>query len=123
MNNSRTNKATWFDLLTNNPVDSMSFYEGLFDWKFLKMKEPAISDYWIIQSGSELIGGLRHVEEQVNGGAVIYFTVDELAPAVSRAKELGGKLVGNLVDMGADRGKFQWIRDRQGSVIALWASK
>ena len=38
---------------------------------------------------------------------MIYFTVNELAPAVARARELGATTVGERVELGADRGCYQ----------------
>jgi predicted enzyme related to lactoylglutathione lyase len=140
----RVGKATWFDLMAADAVDAMAFYEGLFGWKFLRMKEPALRDYWVIQAGGELIGGLRQSSyasqttrasedkglpsealrrESAQEGPVIYFTVKELMPAVARARELGASLVGDRMDLGEDRGSYQWIKDRQKNVIALWGPK
>jgi len=119
----RVGKATWFDLMATDAVDAMAFYEGLLGWKFLRMKEPALADYWLIQAGDELIGGLRQTGKTPEGGPVIYFTVHELSPAVARARELGAKTVGERVELGADRGCYQWITDRQKNTVALWAPR
>jgi predicted enzyme related to lactoylglutathione lyase len=109
-------------------LDAMSFYEGLLGWTFLKLSDPVLPEYYVIQKGDAIIGGLRRMSgenaRKADGDApVLYFTVPELAPAVQRAKDLGAKLVGQRVDMGPDRGSYHWLRDRENNLIALWAPR
>lgn len=124
----RYGKTYWFDIPARDLLDAMSFYEGLFGWSFLKLSDPVISNYYVIQQGTEMIGGIRQVS-QINSGAgemtspVLYFTVDDLSKSVNRAKDLGAQLVGERVDMGKERGAYQWLRDREGNLIALWAAQ
>lgn len=119
----RIGKTYWFDLPATNVADARSFYEGLFNWQFLRLSDDALSDYWVIQAGNELIGGLRKAPQEQRGVAVpiLYFTVEDLNAAAGRVKELGGKLVGERVDLGKNRGSYQWFNDREGNVVALWA--
>jgi uncharacterized protein len=119
----RIGKTSWFDLLVNDPINARSFYEGLFNWKFLLMNESPVSDYWVIQAGEELIGGIRQTSAGPSGHStpILYFTVDDLDSYSNRVKELGGKLIGEPVDLGKDRGSYQWFRDREQNVVALWA--
>jgi predicted enzyme related to lactoylglutathione lyase len=120
-------QSNWFDLPAVDIVDAMSFYEGLLGWKFLKLGDDAVPDYWVIQAGNEMIGGLRQTPAgslKKDGAApVIYFTVEVLEPAVKRARDLGAEIVGEKVVMGDERGRYQWLRDRQENLIALWAPK
>ncbi|MCG3204683.1 MAG: hypothetical protein KCHDKBKB_01398 [Elusimicrobia bacterium] len=118
-------KSTWFDLLTSNMADTRSFYEGLFGWQFLRLSDSALPDYWVIQAGEELIGGLRKAsaETQSQNSSVLYFTVPNLESSAQRVKELGGQLVGERVDLGKNRGSYQWFRDREGNMAALWAAQ
>lgn len=120
---SRVGKTYWFDLPAVNVEDARSFYEGLFNWEFLLLRDSALSDYWVIQAGKDLIGGMRRAEHVRRGGAVpvLYFTVDDLDRYAGRVKELGGKLEGARVDLGKNRGSYQWFRDREGNLAALWA--
>lgn len=114
-------KTYWFDLPVVDVVNARSFYEGLFNWQFLLMKNSPVTDYWVIQAGDELIGGIRKSSEKPGPGAVLYFTVDDLNRYSDRVKELGGKLIGERVDLGKDRGCYQWFRDREENLAALWA--
>ena len=119
----RIGKSYWFDLTAADARDAMSFYEALFGWIFLRMNDSPLSDYWVIQAGDELIGGLRQTPggKPAADGPVLYFTVDDLGCAAARARELGGKLVGEPVDLGKGRGSYQWFRDREQKLAALWA--
>jgi len=117
-------RSVWFDLPVHNLADAMSFYEGLLGWSYRQMKDSPLSDYVMIDAGGKLIGGLRRVDAPIQARAdapVLYFTVEKLASKVARARELGAEIVGSRVDLGNDRGSYQWIRDREGHVIGLWA--
>ena len=97
------------------------------------MDNSPLSDYVMIDVGGKLIGGLRKISPlpKVEGGRrgdsgdgpILYFTVDELQQKVARAKELGAEIIGQTVDLGKDRGRYQWIRDRAGNLIALWGAQ
>ncbi len=115
--------SAWFDLPVRDVADAMSFYEGLFGWRYRQMDESPLSDYVMIEADGRLIGGLRKVTEPPSAGAapMVYFTVNELAAGVARAKELGAQPVGSVVDLKKGRGGYQWIRDREGNLIGLWA--
>lgn len=121
-------KSRWFELPVRGALDAMSFYEGLFGWTFLKLRPPAPDGYWVIEKDGELIGGLREARrpnEAKTGcdAPVIYITVAKLAASAARAKELGAELVGPAVELGQGRGAYQWFRDRERNLLALWAEE
>lgn len=120
---SRIGKTSWFDLPVKDAVNARSFYEGLFNWTFLVMKDAPVTDYWVIQAGDELIGGIRQMSDRAGGSPapILYFTVDDLARYSRRVTELGGKLSGKQVDLGKGRGAYQWFHDRENNLAALWA--
>jgi len=118
--------ATWFDLPAVNVSDAMSFYTGLFGWDYLQMENSPLPDYVMIKVRDTVIGGIRRVDALPAPSdhvavPLIYFTVQKLEDKITRARELGAKLVGERVELGKDRGCTQWIRDREGNVIGLWA--
>ena|ERR1051326_3736210 len=124
-----TGRTDWFDLPVADLADAMSFYEGLLGWTYRQMEKSPLSDYVMIDAGGKLIGGLRKVaspparlSSEIQN-PILYFTVDQLAPKIVRAKELGAEIVGKTVDLGNDRGRYQWIKDREGHLIALWAKQ
>ena len=118
-------QSHWFDLPVVDLADAMSFYEGLLGWTYQQMDPSPLDGYVMIESGGELIGGLRRVERLLpeSTGPILYFTVEHLTASVTRAKELGAKIVGDAVPLGPGRGRYQWIRDREGTLIGLWAKE
>src|SRR5262249_24781678 len=116
--------SVWFDLPVADLADAMSFDEGLLGWTYRQMEDSALADYVMIDVSGTLIGGLRKVashRQAAEPSAILYFTVQELEPKIQRAKELGAELIGAIVNLGRERGRYQWIRDRAGNVIGLWA--
>jgi predicted enzyme related to lactoylglutathione lyase len=130
-------RSVWFDLPVSNLADAMSFYEGLLGWTYRQMDDSTVSNYVMIEADGTLIGGLRVVASpslaapspigrgtaRAQGeasGPILYFTVEKLTEKVARAKELGAQIVGQTVDLGKDRGRYQWIRDREGNLVGLW---
>ena len=109
----------WFDLPVSNFNKSKGFYGELLGWSFVPMND----EYIIIQAEEDMIGGLKKAPKPVNKGEspVMYFTVDTLAPAVEKAKQLGAELVGETVVIDNDHGTFHWIKDHDKNLIALWA--
>jgi predicted enzyme related to lactoylglutathione lyase len=121
----KVGRTDWFDLRVVNLADAMSFYEGLLGWTYRQMDDSPLSDYVMIEVAGQLIGGMRKISSShpEREGPILYFTVDQLGPKVARAKELGAEIVNQTVDLGKDRGRYQWIRDREGNLIGLWATK
>ena len=126
----RTNvgETNWFDLPVSDLLDAMSFYEGLLNWKFVQMNESKAMNYVMIRADDKLIGGLRQVKKETvratdDSAIILYFTVPELTAAMNRAKELGATLVAERVNLGNGRGHYQWLRDRDDNLIALWAER
>jgi predicted enzyme related to lactoylglutathione lyase len=117
-------RSDWFDLPVANLADAMSFYEGLLGWTYEQMNNSPLSDYVMIHVGDKLIGGLRQMTIPIQARSdapVLYFNVEKLTAAVERAKELGAEIIGKTVDLGKDRGSYQWIRDREGNLVGLWS--
>src|SRR3982074_1499691 len=86
-------RSVWFDLPAANLADTMSFYEGLLNWTYQQMEDSPLSDYVMVDVGGKLIGGIRRVSTSPRrpdtSTPILYFTVNELAQKVARAKELG----------------------------------
>jgi len=116
-------RSAWFDLPVSDLADAMSFYEGLLNWQYRLMENSPLPDYVMIEADGKLIGGLRKTSlfAKTREGPILYFTVEELDSKIIRAKELGAEIVGTTVDLGKERGRYQWIRDREGNLIGLWA--
>src|SRR5690348_4096007 len=101
-------RSSWFDLPVSNLSDAMSFYEGLFSWQYRQMEASIENAYVMIEVNGKLIGGLRQVAAVSRSASapVIYFNVKNLDEKMVRAKELGAILVGSVVELGRDRGRY-----------------
>lgn len=104
-------------------ADAMSFYEGLLGWRYRQLADDGLQDLVMIESGGTLIGSFRRSRSLPSGDAspILYFTVHNLNDSVQRARDLGARLEGPRVELGRDRGRYQWLRDRSGHRIGLWA--
>src|SRR2546430_236391 len=100
-------RTDWFDLPVANLSDAMSFYEGLLGWKYRQMENSPLADYAMIEVNGQLIGGLRKSAPSPAPliSPILYFTVDNLALRIRRAKELGAEIVGETVELGKERGR------------------
>ncbi len=114
----KTGQISWFDFPVTDFERAKAFYGEALGWKFTSMGP----DYWMIQLGEEMIGGLRKAEgpRVVADSPLIYFAVDKLDSAVERARRLGATLVGQVVEIG-EHGCFHCLRDKDENLFAFWA--
>jgi len=117
--NNRIGKVCWFDIPVTDFKSARSFYGELFGWKFV----PGGDDYFFIQVGEELIGGLRKAKGSRTeaDSPVVYITVEKLDSSAEKAVKKGAVLVGDKMITSEDGGAHQWIRDSDNNLIALWA--
>jgi predicted enzyme related to lactoylglutathione lyase len=113
----------WFDIPVKDFEPAKAFYGELLGWKFQPMGDAKSTSYWLIKVGDEMIGGLRKAEGSIvkTEAPVIHFAVSKLDPAIARAKQLGATLVGERNDIPDDMGSFQWLRDKDGNLVSIWA--
>lgn len=112
---------SWFDLRAKDTSTLKKFYTDLLSWEY----ESFGDGYDLINLDGESIGGMCAMHDDiVNGNStVLYFTVEELNPAIEKLKSLNVELLGDRVDIGNDYGCFQNFKDPAGNHVALWASK
>jgi predicted enzyme related to lactoylglutathione lyase len=115
----KTGALHWFDIPVTDFDAAKSFYAELLGWKF----EESGKDYWVIKQGKEMIGGLRsHNGASLEGDSpVMFFIVDQLKSASTRARNMGATLVGEKTEIPDGTGSFQLLRDRDKNLIGLWA--
>ena len=117
--------VNWVEISVPDRAKILSFYQDLFGWKILEGKDgkPATADsaYPHIMHGADMIGGLPGPQERdPNAPAhfMIYFSVDDVAAATSKAKSLGANAFVESMDIG-ENGKISVLADPQGAVFAL----
>ncbi|MFQ5588947.1 MAG: VOC family protein [Nitrospiria bacterium] len=122
MNEKTVGRTYWFDLPVADLDRAKAFYNGVLGWRFQKLMREEIMNYWMIEVDGTFIGGLRktRAENRAETAPVIYFHVDSLERAIQQAEALGGRLEGERVDLGLNRGCFQWLRDPDHNLIAFW---
>ncbi len=121
--NVKTGEYVWFDIPVRDFEKSKAFYGELLGWKFEPQGDAKTTSYWMVKVGDKMLGGLRKPEEGIvaTDAPVLYFAVEKLEPSVDRAKKLGATLVGKVVDIGNNMGRFQWFRDPDKNLVAIWA--
>ncbi len=94
----RTNKPgdyIWYELLTSDAAAAQSFYAGVLGWRFTDSGQPDM-DYRIISAGTDAIGGLMEITEDMAGhGArptwLGYIAVEDVDATVAEIGKRGGK--------------------------------
>lgn len=119
-------RSSWFELPARDMMAAMSFYQDLFGWSFVPLRDPAAPDYFAIEAGGSWIGGIRPATgddslKQRCDAPLLYITVEALAEASKKAEALGGRLVGGRVQLAGERGAYQRFRDPADNLLALWA--
>jgi len=87
-------RVVHFDISAEKPEQLTSFYETVFDWKFVKWDGPM--EYWLIMTGNEdapgIDGGLsrREAEKPSTVNTIAVPSIDEFA---AKVREHGGTIV------------------------------
>ena len=114
-----TNKFCHIELTTGDVAAARDFYGNLFDWKLEDM--PMGDDsYTMFTTGEEPGGGIMASPAPgVPTAWMVYVQVEDVAAAVTRAKELGGTVHVDKTPI-PDLGFFAMIADPTGGVIGVW---
>jgi predicted enzyme related to lactoylglutathione lyase len=71
--------------------------------------------------GDAVVGGISGVGDEAPPHWLTYFMHDDVDAGFAKARELGGELVGEIVD--SQFGRYARVRDPQGAVFGLIASR
>jgi predicted enzyme related to lactoylglutathione lyase len=107
---------SWFELMTTDVKTAKDFYGKLFDWN---MKDIPMGhmDYTVVKVHDEEVAGIMPMPANAKDMPPvwgIYFTVDNMAVTIAKAKELKGKILVEPKDI-PDIGQFCVIQDPQGA--------
>ena len=95
---------------------SKTFYGGLFDWKFEQWNET----YALFSAPDGAGGGISKVDRVAPTDAtVVYIMVDEIAPYLGRAAELGGGVAVPKTEI-PNMGWFAHLKDPDGNVVGIY---
>jgi predicted enzyme related to lactoylglutathione lyase len=108
------NRVCHFEYPADDPEALVTFYAELFGWKTEKLG----ADYWVINPGSELSGGIMrkgHPEQR----PLNYVCVESLDAHIKKAQDLGAQLAVPRTEV-PDMGWSAVLFDPQGNPFALF---
>jgi predicted enzyme related to lactoylglutathione lyase len=114
----------WNELNTRDPEAAKAFYGDVFGWDFEDNDMGEMGTYISIKLGDAPVGGMldmaaRGVPEEVPAHWQVYFAVDDTDAAVDQAKQGGGSVMVEPIDIPA--GRFAILIDPHGASFAVIA--
>lgn len=108
---------SWQELGTSEPQVAMRFYQKVFGWNYSTLKLPH-GDYHLIENQGVNIGGIsENLCPTLPNNWTGYVTVDDVDHTAIMARELGGEIIYGPEDI-PQVGRFCWIKDPTGAIIA-----
>jgi len=111
------NPVGYTELQTQDPARARAFYTELLGWK-AEEEETPMGPYTMFRG---LLAGLTACRDDLPVGWIPYVTVDDVALATKRAKELGAKVLRDKISI--PEGTFSVLRDPTGGVLGIWQKK
>jgi len=116
------NPVAYFEIVSPDPQRARTFYTQLFGWSTVDIGDPT---YTMIDTGAgadAIGGGIGEPQRATDpGGTKIYMRVDDLAAALARAEQLGGRTVVPPTRLPGEFGSFAVLADPDGQLVGLWA--
>lgn len=104
----------WFDISTPDAPRAHSFYREMFGWPVNVLDDT----YALVGDGSRPTGGIGQAgPDSPYTGIVVYFPVDDIASALTRAESLGGTRVMEPTE--TPTGMIAAITDPDGNTVGL----
>jgi predicted enzyme related to lactoylglutathione lyase len=121
MDKPKAGSIAWQDLTVENADTVRDFYREVIGWKVQEVDMGGYADYSMVDSGGDGVAGVCHARGGNSGIPpqwLIYIVVEDLDHSLSRCRELGGSVISEPRDVGADR--MAIVRDPAGAVCALY---
>jgi predicted enzyme related to lactoylglutathione lyase len=113
---------TWNQCETNDPARAAEFYQAVFGYGISEMDMGGEQPFRVLEVDGKRVGGVR---EPTSGDAPPHwstvFSVADTDATVSRAKELGGTVLMEPLDL-PDIGRIAVLQDQAGAVFQVIAS-
>jgi len=116
---------SWNELNTRDPEGAKAFYGAVFGWDFEDVEFPGgAGTYTTISLGENPVGGIlnmaeRGVPEEIPAHWQVYFAVEDTDAAVEQAKQRGGSVMVEPMEVPA--GRFSILLDPHGASFAVIA--
>jgi predicted enzyme related to lactoylglutathione lyase len=120
------NPVVHFEIPMENEERAKKFYSDIFGWKLNKMGDE-YGGYVMVQTGPTDEKGMPQRPAFINGGMVkrgavkspvLVIAVEDCDATVEKAKSMGGKLVGEILDI-PNVGRYAYVEDSEGNVIGV----
>ena len=115
-----TGSVIWNELMTNSAAEATKFYTGLLGITSSKMPGPM--DYTMLNVGGTDLAGVMQITEDMGPVPphwMVYFGVDDVDAAASKAESLGGSMVVSAADI-PEIGRFAGLKDPQGAMFFIF---
>jgi uncharacterized protein len=113
---------SWNELIGRDLEGATRFYGAVFGLTFHELPDaPADVAYRIARIGEDVVAGISGMGGDLPPHWLTYFMHDDVDAGFERARELGGELVGEIVD--SSFGRYARVRDPQGAVFGLISSR
>jgi predicted enzyme related to lactoylglutathione lyase len=109
---------SWNELIGNDLERATQFYGAVFG---LDSEPLPDAPYRLMKVGGNVVAGISGMGGELPPHWLTYFMHDEVDAGFERARELGGELVGEIVD--SPFGRYARVRDPQGAVFGLISSR
>ncbi len=109
---------SWNELIGRDAEGAARFYGSVFGLTFEDLPD---ADYKLARAGDDVVAGVSGMGGELPPHWLTYFMHDEVDAGFDRARELGGELVGDIVD--SPFGRYARVRDPQGAVFGLISSR
>jgi predicted enzyme related to lactoylglutathione lyase len=115
---------SWNELNTRDLEAAKAFYGAVFGWTFEDQDMGEMGSYTTIKLGEDMVGGMldmagRGVPDQIPAHWQVYFAVEDTDATVALAKEKGGSVMVEPIDIPA--GRFAIFTDPFGASFAAIA--
>ena len=109
------NPVTHFEVIGQDAAALQRFYGEVFGWE---MQDVMDGSYYMAHPGSGPDGGVGRAMDGGQGHVTFYVEVDDLAPALARIQELGGRTIQDPMDVPGGP-TIALFADPEGHVIGL----
>jgi predicted enzyme related to lactoylglutathione lyase len=113
--------VAWFEVTSTDHERAQKFYGELFGWTIAV--DPDMGGYGIVDTGAgdEAVGGgIGPSRTLGDTGVKIYLKVNDLEAYLTRAEQLGGKRVGEPIELSGNFGTIAIFTDPDGNPVGIW---
>jgi hypothetical protein len=114
-----SNRVTHFEIPCDNPLETMTFFEKVFSWKFERFGD---QDYWFTKTSDDDSAGIngaiikkRHPEQPITNS----IEVNSIDSTTEQIKREGGEIVVAKMPI-PGMGWLAFFKDPDGNIHGLW---